>query len=200
MASRKIFGKSGYPIAKYTLASLASLQEAPPDQQRINRIVMPASWSDPADMQPNRRNAREIEGFRQICMLRWCRRRHGDASRFSIEHIVAADELRRIYDLVTIGMTGKKDPWIFHELYTQPKLGPTRAETQRYRAWQELARVQKRFSERDWVLLCMFLLSNLAIGRQALRLAAASQAGLQSGGLSPSADPMPPAYRHADRS
>jgi hypothetical protein len=130
---------------------------------------MPARWNDPDDLQPNRRSSREVKHFRQICMLRWSRRRHGDASRFTVEHIVAADEFRRIYDLVTIGLTGKKDPWIFHELYTQPKLGPTRAETQRYRAWKELARVQKRFSERDWVVLCLFLLSNRSIGRLVLQ-------------------------------
>jgi hypothetical protein len=48
---------------------------------------------------------------------------------------------------------------------TLPKLEPTHAETQRYRAWKELGRVQKRFSDRDWVVLAWFVLANLSIGK-----------------------------------
>jgi hypothetical protein len=161
---RKITGKSGHPVPVSTLAPLASLGE-PTEAQRINRRVMRTEWADPSDLSPNRRNAHVVKGWRQPCMLRWCRTRHKSQSPFTAEHVVAADELRRIWDLVAVGMAGKKEPWVYTDIVAQPKLGPTWSEMKRYNAWRELGRVRKRFSDHDWELLGWVVLGNLSMGK-----------------------------------
>jgi hypothetical protein len=55
---------------------------------------MSGRWRDPADTNNAARSAKEVRGFRRTCMLRWCRQRHGDRSAFSVEHVVAADDVR----------------------------------------------------------------------------------------------------------
>jgi hypothetical protein len=147
------------------LKPLSPHADAPPEIQRLAGKVMTGVWRDPADINIASRNAKEIRGWRQPCMLRWCRTRHKDRSPFTAEHVVAADELRRVYDLARLGATGKKNPWIYTDIYVQPKLGPTQSEMAGYRAWREMGRVRKRFTTADWYLLGWFVLENLSVGK-----------------------------------
>jgi hypothetical protein len=98
-------------------------------------------------------------------MLRWCRARHKDRSPFSVEHILAADELRRIYDLARLGMMGRRHPWIYFDTTIAPKLGPTHSELANYRAWKALGRVRRRLTAANWTLLGWFVLENLSVGK-----------------------------------
>jgi hypothetical protein len=149
-----------------TLSPLPSLlAEMPTEAQRSSGKVMTGSWRDPTDTAPSASRTTKEKGWRQPCMLRWCRARHKDRSPFTAEHVVAADELRRVWDLVNVGMNGKPNPWLYYEALHLPKAGPTRPEMQRYRAWKELGRVRKQFSDRDWDPLGWFALANLSIGK-----------------------------------
>jgi hypothetical protein len=163
--------KRGVP----TLPPLPSLFDSPPEAQRASGHVTPAIWTDPEDLASNRRTAREIRGYRRACMVRWCRNRHGASSPFTSEHVIAADELRRIYDLARLGATSRKSSWIYIDRPTAPKLGPTPAELAGYWAWKEMRRVRSRFSIGEWHLLGWFVLENLSVGRWIAREKAAGR-------------------------
>jgi hypothetical protein len=149
-----------------TLPTLPSLlAEPPPEAQRSGKVVR-GTWRDPTDTAPSAsRTAKEIKGWRQPCMLRWCRARFREHSKFTAEHVAAADELRRNYDLVRIGASGRKSVWIYIDRARGPKLGPSAAELANFRAWQEMKRVRHRFTDSEWALLGWFILESRSIGR-----------------------------------
>jgi hypothetical protein len=70
--------------------------------------VVRSTWTDPDDMRPNARHAREIAGYRRYCPLRRCLAQHGDRSSFTGEHIQAADRLRACFDGARLGFSGLK--------------------------------------------------------------------------------------------
>jgi hypothetical protein len=152
---------------KRTTSTTPSLHaEVPPTIQRTSGKVMTGTWVDPTDTAPSAaRTPRLVKGFRRPCLLRFCRARHGDRSAFSAEHVAAADELRRIYDLARLGASGRKNPWVYCDVAAQPKLGPTVSEMAAYEAWREMGRVRKRITDADWFLLGWFVLESLSVNR-----------------------------------
>jgi hypothetical protein len=157
---------SGHPVPRSTLPVLPSLME-PPEQQLINRRAMRAEWADPEDLQPTRRAGRVIVGHRGFCPLRWCLRRHKDRSSITVEHILAADQLRLLADTISIGLSGHKDRFNLQliQYATLPRTGPSPHEIRQARAWRPFKRAVGLFNEDERDLIAHVLLLNLAISR-----------------------------------
>jgi hypothetical protein len=124
---------------------------------------MRGEWTDPTDTMPNAaRTARTVTGFRSFGPLRQCLKRHGDKSTIKVEHIFAADMLRRLADAVCIGLSGSKNRFNtdFIEFAIQPRQGPQRHELQQARAWKPFQRAMKLFDEGKRKLVTAIVLLN----------------------------------------
>jgi hypothetical protein len=125
--------------------------------------VMPSSWRDPDDIRPSaRRTAKEIAGYRTYCPLRRMMRHKG--SSITVQHIIAADELRVIFDLARLGYSiGTNASMTFVTLARispMPRLGPTRAAMAQGKAWRELRRALARFTDERCAMLDFIVLRN----------------------------------------
>jgi hypothetical protein len=145
--------------SRQTLAALPSLELATPGAIRLsNRTAMLARWIDPDDLAPNRRSAKEVHGWRSFCPLRRLVERANGASGITMEHVTAADLLRREWDIASIGLSGRKTPWMFTDALHLPRSGPSRAAVRQVRAIRNVQRVMRLFvdAQRDlieWIIL-----------------------------------------------
>ncbi len=107
-----------------SLPPLASLQ-APPEIRLVNQSVMKAEWVDIDDIRPTAaRTARRVNGYRSFDPLRKAMTLAG--SSITIEHVLAADRLRKAADAVVIGYSGGRELVPIQALRFGPKSGPGR--------------------------------------------------------------------------
>jgi hypothetical protein len=159
------FSRSGHPVSRTTLAPLPSLMGVP-EQRLINRTVMKGEWTDPDDLEPNRRRGRVIVGHRGFCPLRWCLRRHKERSTITVEHILAADQLRLLADAIAIGLSGNdRFNLNFIQRAILPRSGPSNAELRQARAWRPFQRAMALFNGDERDLIAHVVLLNLATSR-----------------------------------
>jgi hypothetical protein len=157
--------------ARSTIPPLASLDpDRPPDVRLAARsgpsAIVRSEWVDPDDIRPNAsRTARTIVGYRSYCPLRRCRDTHGDAAAYSLQHIVAADELRRLADVVLIGFGGRRDMITIQAITYGPRNGPTRAAIRQAQAWPAYRRAMAPFAAGQRELIAHVLLMNWSIQR-----------------------------------
>lgn len=134
--------------------------EGPPRARQIAgegpTAVMRSAWRDPDDLNPNARNPREIKGWRRYCPLR---RIAAGGGQVTWQHIAAADELRRIYDIAEIGWSGARDGTPVVALRYGPLLGPSAGAQDQERAGREMTRVRRRFAAK-WDLIDTIILRN----------------------------------------
>jgi hypothetical protein len=140
----------------------------PPEARRMARegsnAVDKGEWHDPDDVRPTaRRTAKNIVGYRQFCPLRRCLRRYGAASNIKIEHILAADLVRRRWDGARLGFSGVRDMLPVTSIIYLPKAGPTRLQHRQVSCWRSLRRIIKLFSDTEWTLLRRVVLENRTI-------------------------------------
>jgi hypothetical protein len=159
--SRKRRGAKGTT----TLQPLASLEMGPPEVQRITGKVFKTSWADPEDMRPNAREARTVTGHRAYCPLRWCRKRHGDRSAFTVEHIEAADRLRAAWDGARLGFAGLKDWRPISSIQYRPSTGPGTAARRQLGCRKAFDKAWALFDDRSRALLASVVLMNLSIAQ-----------------------------------
>jgi len=127
---------------------------------------MRAEWRDPEDMNPNRRTAHNIVGWRSFDPLRKLAARRG--SPVTAEHITAADLLRQQYDLARIGLSAKREPWVYTDIANVPRDGPTRAAQMQTRAIREVQRALAIFSPVQRALVEHTVLNNGSVRSWAL--------------------------------
>jgi hypothetical protein len=160
-ARRKIHAR------KSTLPPLPSL-EAPPDIRIANRSAMKGEWTDPDDTTPNAaRTARMIQGYHAFCPLRWCIRRHGARSSYTVEHVEAAERLRTAFDGARLGFSGLKDWRPANAAVYRPSKGPTAPALQQLRCRAQFDRAWSLFNATQRAMLSLTLLHNVAVGRAA---------------------------------
>jgi hypothetical protein len=129
---------------------------------------MKSDWTDPTDLTPSAaRTARTIAGYRGFDPLRWCLRRHGDRSSITVEHIYAADMLRRYADAIAIGVSGRKNRLNLQylDLMLTPKLGPTHAEVTQARAWRPFIRAMAMYTTDERSMITAVVLLNHSVIR-----------------------------------
>lgn len=124
----------------------------------LNHTAMRAEWSDPDDLNPLRRNARQIRGYRSWCSLR--RMAVNANSGISAEHIHAADKLREDVDLTRYGLTGNREPFQFIDHVIAPRSGPSQAEQARVAAARSVWRVLRIFTLDQQRMLAVVVLHN----------------------------------------
>jgi hypothetical protein len=155
------------PGKQATLFPLPSLVE-PPAVQLVNQTAMKAIWTDPEDVNPNRKLAREITGFRGFDPLRKCRMRHGDASSITERHIAAADILRGLADGACIGFSPLKEHMLpVTSIVYRPVAGPPRYAERQARCWRHFVRTMAIFTRPQRELLALVVLMNIAVARVA---------------------------------
>jgi hypothetical protein len=155
--------------AKTTLPPLGSLADMPPPVIRIvNRTAFKAEWADPDDFKPNaRRTARQVSGYMAFCPLRWCLRRHGPRSSYTLRHIVAADKLRLAFDGSRLGFMSLKDWRPVTAINYRPSTGPTQNAMRQLKCRRTFDQVWSIFPESDRALLLAVVLRNIPVGRTA---------------------------------
>jgi len=123
--------------------------------------TMPSAWRDPDDTKPTAaRDAREIAGHRAYCPLRWMRRRHGRASRITVEHVVAADYLRRAADEALYGCGGTNMLAVLGGGAFGPLSGPGSAALRQARAWREYTRAMALMDAHGRAVITSIVLLN----------------------------------------
>jgi hypothetical protein len=143
------------------------LAEQPPAARIVNRTVMKSEWVDPDDLRPNQRTGRTIPGHRAFCPLRWCIRRHGERSSFTVEHVEAADRLRGLFDGARIGFAGLRDWRPVSALNYRPSTGPSATALRQLRCRTQFDRVWALFGTEAHAVLAAVVLKNLSVGRTA---------------------------------
>ena len=120
---------------------------------------MRASWRDPDDIMPDAsRVPREITGWRTFCPLR---KMSGDhRSGITAAHIMAADKLREVFDLATLGYSSER-PMIFVAMAAQPRFGMSEADIARTAAMRSMNRVLRIFPPSQLAMLEMIVLRNV---------------------------------------
>jgi hypothetical protein len=121
--------------------------------------AMVARWRDPDDIMPDaRRVPREITGYRTFCPLR---KMSGDVrSGITAAHIMAADKLREVVDVATMGYSSER-PMIFVAMAAQPRFGMSGADIARVAAMRSMARVLRIFPANQLAMLEMIVLRNV---------------------------------------
>jgi hypothetical protein len=151
--------------ARTTLVRLD--QQEPEPIRRIARqgptAVMRLRWRDPDDNSPLARSAREIDGHRAYCPLRYMQLRHGDRSDITERHIYAADRLRRAYDLAVIGASGPRDMVPVLSIVYGPCSGFSVAATAQPKALREVQRAMALFNGEERALLTKVVLFNYSV-------------------------------------
>jgi hypothetical protein len=159
-----------------TLPPLPSLDpNRPPDVRLAARsgpsAIVRGEWRDPDDIRPNAsRTARTIVGYRTYCPLRRCRDAKGDAAAYSLQHVLAADELRRLADAVLIGFGGRRDMIAIQAITYGPRTGPSTTAIRQARAWPAYRRAMAPFAAGQRELIAFVLLMNWSIQRWVARL------------------------------
>jgi hypothetical protein len=153
-----------------TLQPLVSLETGPPEVQRITGKVFKTSWADPDDMRPNAREARTVTGHRAYCPLRWCRKRHGDRSAFTVDHIEAADRLRSAWDGARLGFSGLKDWRPITAIQYRPSTGPGTAAKRQLGCRTTFDRVWSALDDQQKAVLASVVLFNVSLGETRERL------------------------------
>jgi hypothetical protein len=120
---------------------------------------MRSSWRDPDDIMPDaRRVPREITAWRRFCPLR---KMSGDPrSGITAAHIMAADKLREVVDVATLGYSSER-PMIFAAMAAQPRFGMSGADIARVAAMRSMTRVLRIFPPGQLVMLEMIVLRNV---------------------------------------
>ena len=122
---------------------------------------MRASWRDPDDITPGaRRTAKEITGFRAFCPLRQMSAH--PHSGITAAHIMAADKLRELIDIATIGYSGDR-PLIYVQQNAQPCTGMGRAALAQNKAWREVRRVVDIFPVSQLAMIQAVILQNVRL-------------------------------------
>jgi hypothetical protein len=165
MARRKRSSRS-------TLPPLPSLvPDTLPDARRRTTgegRVLKTEWSDPSDRMPSAaKTARTIYGYMAYCPLRWCLRRHGARSSFTLQHIEAADRLRLLFDGSRLGFSGIRDWRPIQAINYRPSTGPTRTAMRSLRCRTAFDQVWSIFDDMDRSLLLAVVLRNIPVGRVA---------------------------------
>lgn len=142
----------------------------PPEVRQLARsgptAVLRARWTDPDDIRPNAaRQAREIVGFRVFDPLRRTRKRHGDASSITMEHVLAADELRRAVDIATYGCTGHRDETSVLSVAYGPRSGPSAVAHEQTEAWRKVQRAMAMYKPDERYLLTFIVLFNRPVAQ-----------------------------------
>lgn len=128
--------------------------------------VLRARWTDPDDIRPNAaRHAREITGFRVFDPLRRTNKRHGDASSITVEHIFAADRLRRAVDEAAYGCTGPRDDASVLSVTYGPRSGPSAASHQQAAAWRDAHRALAMFAREERHLITFVVIFNRPVAQ-----------------------------------
>lgn len=132
-----------------------------PDSEPIPLHAMRAVWRDPDDITPGaRRTPREITGFRTFCPLR---RMAGDpASGIQAWHIMAADKLRELVDMATLGFSTDR-PLIYVQQTTLPRWGLNPAAVAQIKATRSVLRVITLFSRYELRLVEAIVLRNMTV-------------------------------------
>jgi hypothetical protein len=155
-----------------TLLPLPSLlSERPPEIRLANRTAMRHDWVDPTDDKPSAaRTAQTVYGHASYCPLRWCQRRHGARSRYSPEHIMAADRLRVAFDGARIGFSALKDWRPVTSINYRPATGPTTVAMLQLRSQQAFDAAWAVLDEDEQAMVLLVVLKNVATGRAAEHL------------------------------
>jgi hypothetical protein len=152
-------GKST-PLLPMPLAGL------PPEHQLASGKAMRSEWTDPDDLEPNRRVARVITGYRGFDPLRKCRMRHGDRSSITERHVMAADILRALADGARIGFAPVRDLSMpVQSIFYRPLTGPSRLAERQARCWRRFVRAMASFTRPQRELLTLCALMNVSIAR-----------------------------------
>jgi hypothetical protein len=158
--------RNGKRRSRATLPLLPSLApEVPPLIQLRTGKVVRAEWRDPDDLDPKRRVARTIQGYRAHCPLRRCIAKFGERSGISPEHLDAADRLRACYDGARIGFAGLRDWRPVGSLHYGPLAGPTKSALRQFRCRIMFDRIWSLFEPPSRVLLLMVVLKNIPLAR-----------------------------------
>jgi hypothetical protein len=122
---------------------------------------MRAAWRDPDDIKPDaRRVPREITGYRTFCPLR---KMSGDArSGITAKHIMAADKLRELVDVGTLGYSAER-PMIFIPAYPMPRAGMGGAAVAQVAALRGMARCLRIFPTDQLRMLEMIVMRNVTL-------------------------------------
>ena len=122
---------------------------------------MRAVWRDPDDVVPGARRApREIAGWRRFDPLR--RMLVHPASGITAQHVMAADMLRELVDLATMGYSADR-PLIFVEQTTEPRFGLGPAALAQLRAARAVKRVIKLFPPPQLEMIQTVVLRNVTV-------------------------------------
>jgi hypothetical protein len=122
---------------------------------------MPATWRDPDDTAPTaRRTPREIAGWRRYDALR---RMFGDPrSGITAQHIMAADTLRELVDLATLGYAADR-PLIYVAQNAQPRFGMGPAALAQVKAARAVKRVTALFPPLQLAMIQAIILRNVSV-------------------------------------
>jgi hypothetical protein len=151
------------------LPSLASV----PEVRLVNATAMKAEWVDPDDVTPStRRTAKTVTRYRSYCPLHRSMHKHGTASTVTAKHVAAADELRRLADLVAVGCAGRKDVWLPIQAMQPPGplTGHSLAAIRQAKAWPAYRRAMALFSKSQRELITYIVLLNWSVTRWVGRL------------------------------
>jgi hypothetical protein len=139
------------------------MARADPYGRRPEATVMVAEWVDPDDIRPNAaKSARTIRGFRSFCPIR--RMAAMPATGVTIEHVMAADKLRELWDQVRVGFTAAGNPLMLAVLVSpQPRTGPNAGEIERAKSARALRRAVAILSLPEQALMSAIILQNQSI-------------------------------------
>jgi hypothetical protein len=122
---------------------------------------MPWTWRDPDDVTPGaRRTPREINAWRSYDPLR--RMLVHTSSGITTAHIQAADKLRELVDVATLGYTADR-PLIFIANTAQPRTGMTPAAIAEVKAAREVRRVVVMFAPIQLAMIQAVILRNVTL-------------------------------------
>jgi hypothetical protein len=125
---------------------------------------MAGEWIDPVAGTPAAaRTAPRVMGHRAFCPLRYCIKRHGAASSFTEEHVIAADLLRALADGAMIGFSAARDYLPVTAIRYLPVTGTTRNARRQLQCRTDLTRVLHCFSDRQRALLVWVVLMNRSV-------------------------------------
>jgi hypothetical protein len=151
--------RHGKRRARPTLPVLPSLlPDGPPEIQLRTGKAMRSEWRDPTDLDPARRVARTIRGFRGRCPLRYYINRFGERSGYTPEMVEAADRLRWLFDGARLGFRGLLDWRPVSAIRYGPMSGPSRTALKQLKCREMFEHTWALFDETTRLLLMMVVL------------------------------------------
>jgi hypothetical protein len=125
------------------------------------RGMMASEWRDPEDIMPSaRRSPRMIKGWRTFCPLR--RMSGHPSSCITAQHILAADKLRELVDVATIGYSGER-PLIYVQTQALPRTGITASQIAAIQAARAVQRVGRLFTPMQCLMIEAVILQNMTV-------------------------------------